>query len=306
MLNRCTTLKLYPGFESLPHRQFSRRRSLSGTSAAEPRAALNPLHPQNTVNPPDPAQFASYLLMVRRREHGYAMVALLVAMAVMAIMMTAAMPVWKTTTQREREAELIFRGQQYARAIGLYQRKMGPGTLPPSIDLLVEQRYLRKKYKDPITNDDFQLLSGAQAAAGQGGRQGGIGGAVGQAQQQLGQAAGALGQGRLGQAGPVIGGIMGVASKSTATSLRLYNNRDKYNEWTFVFVQAAQGPGARQPGEGGARRGQPGPFGGAADGRGGRGRGGNGGGLFPPGPGGSRGSGAGGQQLPIGGGRGRP
>jgi type II secretory pathway pseudopilin PulG len=224
---------------------------------------------------------------MRRPEDGYAMVALLVAMAVMAVMLTAAMPVWKTTVQREKEAELIFRGEQYARAIGLFQRKMGPGTMPPSIDLLVEQRYLRKKYKDPITNDDFQILSGAQAAAAQAGQ---IGGPLGQAQQQLGQAAGRLGQaggglgGRAGQPGQIAGGIMGVVSKSTGTSMRLYNNRDKYNEWTFVFVQTAQaagrgGGGAQRPGE----NVQPG----------GRGARGGRGGLPPGGRGNPFGSGAG-------------
>src|SRR5262245_55478346 len=36
-------------------------------------------------------------------ERGYAMVALLVAMGVMAVMMTAAMPVWKQLSQREKE-----------------------------------------------------------------------------------------------------------------------------------------------------------------------------------------------------------
>ena len=64
---------------------------------------------------------------------------------------------------REKEEELIFRGKQYARAIGLFQRKYA-NTAPPTIDLLVEQRFLRKKYKDPITNDDFQPLYANQAA----------------------------------------------------------------------------------------------------------------------------------------------
>ena len=64
---------------------------------------------------------------------------------------------------REKEEELIFRGRQYARAIGLFQRKFA-NTAPPTIDVLVEQRFLRKKYKDPITNDDFQPIYANQAA----------------------------------------------------------------------------------------------------------------------------------------------
>ena len=57
--------------------------------------------------------------------------------------------------QREKEEELIWRGQQYDRAIQLYRKKnAAPGA--PSVDKLVEGRFLRKKYKDPITNGDFE------------------------------------------------------------------------------------------------------------------------------------------------------
>src|SRR5512135_1136420 len=93
-----------------------------------------------------------------RGSGGYAMAAMLVVIAVMSIVLSAALPVWKHEMQREKEAELIFRGQQYVRAIGLYVKRYGPGNFPPSVDVLVQQKYLRKKYKDPITGDDFQLL----------------------------------------------------------------------------------------------------------------------------------------------------
>src|SRR5438477_8200613 len=87
-------------------------------------------------------------------ENGYAMAVLLVTISVMAVMLTVAMPVWKQMAQREKEAELIFRGQQYARAIGLFEQKYA-NTPPPTLDVLVQVRFLRKKYKDPITNKDF-------------------------------------------------------------------------------------------------------------------------------------------------------
>ena len=86
------------------------------------------------------------------------MAALLISLSVMALVMTAVMPTWKQMAQREKEAELVFRGTQYVHAVQLFQRKSGPGTYPPSFDLLVEQKFLRKKYKDPITNGDFQPL----------------------------------------------------------------------------------------------------------------------------------------------------
>ena len=59
--------------------------------------------------------------------------------------------------------------------------------------------------------------------------------------------------------GNPIGGIVGVTSKSTEKSLRLYNGRDTYNQWVFM-------PVARGGAGGGARGGAPGP-----EGRGGRG-----------------------------------
>src|SRR5918995_3296944 len=106
--------------------------------------------------------------VVRRAagERGYLMVALLVAMSIMAIMMSAALPAWHTLARREKEAELVFRGEQYARAIGLWQQKFA-NQPAPSIDVLVEQRLLRKKYKDPITNDEFQLLGAGASQPGQ-------------------------------------------------------------------------------------------------------------------------------------------
>ena len=188
-------------------------------------------------------------------NRGYAMAALLVGMSIMAVLMGALLPVWTTMATREKEAELMFRGNQYARAIGLFQRKFA-NTPPPTIDILVEQRFLRKKYKDPITNDDFQPLYANQAMM-----PGGPGGQTGQQGAQRGGTGAAPG-GQLLQPGfgatgaTAAGGIIGVTSKSKETSLRVYNGRTRYNEWAFVHVQTSQRPG--QPGPGGATPGMPG------------------------------------------------
>src|SRR5262245_65903416 len=53
-------------------------------------------------------------------QRGYAMAALLVSIGVMMVVMTVAMPVWRTQTQREMEAELVFRGVQIARSHTMY------------------------------------------------------------------------------------------------------------------------------------------------------------------------------------------
>ncbi len=67
-----------------------------------------------------------------RGQRGYAMAALLIALAVMAIVMSVAMPVWRHEALREKEAELVWRGEQYARAIALFRAKnsQNPNMLP--------------------------------------------------------------------------------------------------------------------------------------------------------------------------------
>jgi type II secretory pathway pseudopilin PulG len=138
------------------------------------------------------------------------MAALLVGLSIMCVMLSAALPVWRTAIRREREAELIFRGEQYARAVGLFQRKYA-GTFPPSVDALLEGRFLRRRYLDPITGGDFQLLYVGVPSGD--GRRGGA-------------APSAVADGRRG--------ILGVVSRSTEAPLRLYLGRGRYSEWMFV------------------------------------------------------------------------
>jgi len=98
----------------------------------------------------------------RLDDGGYVLVALLIGIAIAAVWMAALLPAWKHQTIRERETELIFRGEQYARAILLYSQKMN-GAMPASFDDLVSQHVLRQKWKDPITNDDFLPKVGCAA-----------------------------------------------------------------------------------------------------------------------------------------------
>ncbi len=187
----------------------------------------------------------------RDGDRGFIMVAMLISLAVAAIWMTAALPSWRQQAIREKEAELIFRGEQYARAIYLYRTKNN-GAQPQSIDQLVQQRYLRKKYVDPITGKDFLPL--ASLAAPQGGRGG-------------------------GGTSPTAAGITGVRSTSNDESIKIYRNQSTYSQWDFDWPEAQRKAGRAQTVDSGGRRGgQPGREGrGGARGERGGERGGRGG-----------------------------
>lgn len=88
---------------------------------------------------------------------------------IMGIMLGAAGQLWRTTMKREREEELLFRGQQYKAALERWYKPAGPGQPPPSSlndlkDLLKDPRstttvrYLRRLYKDPVTGKEFDVV----------------------------------------------------------------------------------------------------------------------------------------------------
>ena len=166
-------------------------------------------------------------------DGGYLMVVLLIGIAVMAVWMGAMLPSWRQQAVREKEAELIFRGEQYARAIALYYRKNQ--RLPPNIDTLVSQRYLRKKYVDPMTGKEFLPLA-AQAGLS--------------SQQAVGRQAGPP----PGSAGVI--GVSGVRSTSTDTSIVVYRNQQSYSQFPFDYQQALQRMGVQNPQAAGPARGR--------------------------------------------------
>jgi len=219
----------------------------------------------------------------RQDERGFIMVALLIAMAIGAIWMTAALPSWRQQVQRGREEDLIFRGEQYARAIVLYQDK-NRNLPPPSIDVLVSQHYLRKKWKDPVTNDEFTLVGIGLVSQTSTSPTSPAGVAGGASQGRAGGGAAPINTG--GNQSP---GITGVRSKSTATSIKVYQQQQQYNLWQFDAATYRQANGRQIAQQGGGRQGQPGQ---GAPGQGGPGgaRGGPGG---VGGPGGGRGGDAG-------------
>jgi hypothetical protein len=92
----------------------------------------------------------------RRAEAGYAMMMVVFLVATMIIFSAVAVPNFLVQGRREREEETVWRGEQYARAVGLYFRKFG--RYPVKIEDLTRQtngiRFLRQAYPDPMNKED--------------------------------------------------------------------------------------------------------------------------------------------------------
>ena len=121
--------------------------------------------------------------------------------------------VWHTSTAREKEAELLFVGHQYRKAIERYYLS-GPQQYPRALaDLLKDarrpgtERHLRKLYADPVTGKEWGLVKAPD------------------------------------------GGILGVHSVSEDRPFKTagfkprdaaFENAQKYSDWKFVHAPAAQ------------------------------------------------------------------
>jgi type II secretory pathway pseudopilin PulG len=143
-----------------------------------------------------------------QQQAGFTFLGLLFAIVVLGIALAAVGIVWSTQIRREREAVLLFVGDQYRAAIGRYVA--AGGRYPQSLEELVTddrspvpRHFLRRLYRDPMTAQaDWQLIE----APG--------------------------------------GGIMGVASSSQAVPIKvagfsgpdaLFENAQCYCAWQFVF-----------------------------------------------------------------------
>jgi len=101
----------------------------------------------------------------RSPQQGYVLIVMLLFLALMVIGLTAAAPAMSQRVRRQREIELIHRGKQYARAIRLFYRKFG--RYPVRLEELEKTnniRFLRKRYKDPMTaSGDWRLIHYGEA-----------------------------------------------------------------------------------------------------------------------------------------------
>lgn len=148
-------------------------------------------------------------------QRGFTYLTILFVVALLGAGLALAGEVWHTAAQREKEAELIFVGREYRKAIERYYLA-GQRVYPRNLDDLLKdprradtQRYLRKRYPDPIT-----------------------------------------GKAEWGVIKAPDGGIMGVHSLSADAPLKVANfrvsekgfdNREKYSDWQFVYLPQQQG-----------------------------------------------------------------
>jgi hypothetical protein len=92
-----------------------------------------------------------------RCEGGYALMMVVFFTALLLIATMVAGPRLLLEGKREKEKEMIWRGQQYVRGVKLYYRKMG--RFPTTVDDLTKPktgslRFMRQAYKDPMNGED--------------------------------------------------------------------------------------------------------------------------------------------------------
>jgi hypothetical protein len=102
--------------------------------------------------------------MAQSRRSGYAILIVLLMLALLTIVLMRGAPAIAIQIRHEREEETIHRANQYVVAIRRFYHKFGryPNTLE-ELQSTNNFRFLRRQYKDPITGNDFRLLHPGEA-----------------------------------------------------------------------------------------------------------------------------------------------
>jgi len=187
-------------------------------------------------------------------QRGYVLLSIMLLMTVMLIMLTIEAPRIAQQIRREREEELVHRGREYSNAIRKFYRRFG--QYPASLDQLDNTngiRFLRKRYKDPMTGkDDWKLVHVGEAQVNLGSVNGTAPGSTLQSTMPGANTGSTLTTTTLGQplggtSGQLGGGpIIGVASTAKGTSIKLINGKDQYSDWQFVYDPRLDAQGANQ------------------------------------------------------------
>ncbi len=174
---------------------------------------------------------------------GYTLVAVAIGMAILAILIAAVAPSVGTIMKREREQELIFRGKQYARAIGFFQRRYG--RYPTELKELYENRprTIRQLWKEPMCDcaDWYLIIQGTPDAVpltggGPAPRPATPPGAPGvPAPPHLTPTPGIFGNSAETKN---VGNIVGVRSKVHKEALQEWRGQKYYDQWRFLVGDA--------------------------------------------------------------------
>lgn len=166
-----------------------------------------------------------------RRQAGVAYLALLILLAAMSAASATFATIWHTNMQREKEKELQHIGLQFRRAImQYYESSLGEKKYPQRLEDLLsdrrfmgERRYLRRIYRDPMTQ---KTTWGLVPAPG-----GGFMGVYSLSNEQT------------------------LKKDGFPVMLKDFGNKNNYSEWKFVYAPSEQV--IRPPGA--ARTGSPSP-----------------------------------------------
>lgn len=192
-----------------------------------------------------------------RAERGYTLVVLMGMVAMILIAVAAALPHWRAVVQREKEAELVTRGFQYAEAIRVFQLRFG--RLPTQLSELVElePRSIRKLWDDPMSGGPFLLVmegpDGALVSIDpetgelvvppvEGGEEGEGGEAA-----PRGFTGGVRSFASGGQAAVVAGPIHGVKSRARGEAYRVLFDQKDFGDWEFTVERLVAATSATGP-----------------------------------------------------------
>jgi type II secretory pathway pseudopilin PulG len=196
-------------------------------SATEPKPISNPaFFARRTLKCPPKVQLrrvpgSKNQALTPIAQRGFTYLGLMVIIMVMGMGLAAFGTIYSQTAQRDKEAELLFVGEQFRAAIESYYLKSpGARAYPKKLEDLVEDkrfpmpmRHLRRIYPDPITaSKDWGLVEM-----------------------------------------PNNGGIMGVFSKSEEKPIKQANfgvkqaafeDAESYTKWTFTYSPSSAGQNA--------------------------------------------------------------
>ncbi len=118
------------------------------------------------------------------RQKGYMLLAVMLLVTMMLLALSVALPRVTQQIKREKEDELVHRGKEYAMAIKRYYHSPASrGTYPTSLEQLESanhMRFLRKRFKDPMTIDgEWKLIHFGEAEIKLNNPAGGLGSASG-------------------------------------------------------------------------------------------------------------------------------